>query len=48
MLMTGAGSLKGSHRLSQDPEGRLSVTSAPSTVDRIQLNELGIRLDIKK
>jgi len=48
MLMTGAQSLREVIAFPKTQKAVCPLTNAPSTVNRIQLNELGLRLDIKK
>jgi len=48
MLMTGAPSLREVIAFPKTQKALCPLTNAPSTVSRIQLNELGLRLDVKK
>ena len=48
MLMTGAPSLREVIAFPKTQKAVCPLTNAPSTVSRIQLNELGLRLDVKK
>ncbi len=48
MLMTGAHSLREVIAFPKTQKAVCPMTNAPTSVDRIQLNELGLRLDIKK
>ncbi|MBA4394634.1 MAG: aspartate--tRNA ligase [Desulfobacca sp.] len=48
MLMTGSQSLRDVIAFPKTQKAVCPLTNAPSTVSRIQLNELGLRLDIKK
>jgi len=48
MLMTGAQSLREVIAFPKTQKAVCPLTNAPSTVSRIQLNELGLRLDVKK
>jgi aspartyl-tRNA synthetase len=48
MLMTGAQSLREVIAFPKTQKAVCPMTNAPTMVDRIQLNELGLRLDIKK
>ncbi len=48
MLMTGAPSLREVIAFPKTQKAVCPMTNAPSSVSRIQLNELGLRLDVKK
>jgi aspartyl-tRNA synthetase len=48
MLMTGAQSLREVIAFPKTQKAVCPLTNAPTSVGRIQLNELGLRLDIKK
>lgn len=48
MLMTGAHSLREVIAFPKTQKAVCPMTNAPTSVDRIQLNELGLRLDVKK
>jgi aspartyl-tRNA synthetase len=48
MLMTGALSLREVIAFPKTQKAVCPLTNAPSGVSRIQLNELGLRLDVKK
>ena len=48
MLMTGAQSLREVIAFPKTQKAVCPMTNAPSSVSRIQLNELGLRLDVKK
>jgi aspartyl-tRNA synthetase len=48
MLMTGAQSLREVIAFPKTQKAVCPLTSAPTSVSRIQLNELGLRLDVKK
>jgi aspartyl-tRNA synthetase len=48
MLMTGAQSLREVIAFPKTQKAVCPLTNAPSSVSRIQLNELGLRLDLKK
>ena len=48
MLMTGAQSLREVIAFPKTQKAVCPLTNAPTTVNRIQLNELGLRLDVKK